>query len=229
MREQTCILHEGKSAKECVTPKAFLHQGTKQAHLRVSIRVLRGRVAEDTRTVEGASNMCSSGFSGLGQMVAPDETPKLNKLSGMRESAAHVELDQSGVRESRARVGSDPPGVRKPEAPDHIGLTGDKKWAGVRGPWLPPSVRKDSFQWDPERSVLIRFHAKVRTFRFDPQKTVLPADVPLCRLTGNRRTYAMFTDGRQMIDEDDFFQPSSRKLSGDWTGRTEFEVQTNHA
>ena len=184
-----------------------------------------------------------SKFSGVRESTAQ---------SGARESKPNVDSDHAGVRESTALGMTS--GMRESEAPGHSCRSGGKvyrihptwsinipprqqwpephPWAGVQGHWhqdIPSHVRKDSFLWDPERNVLVRFHAKVRTFRFDPQKAVLPAEVPLIRLTGSRRTYALFTDGRQFIDEDNFLQPSSHKLSGDWTGRTEFEVQNDHA
>ncbi|CAE7299856.1 RE1 [Symbiodinium sp. CCMP2456] len=184
--------------------------------------------SEDVRTSEVASGVGSSGSSGLRQ----------------------TDPDHAGVRESTALGMTS--GVRETEAPGHGSRAGGEKihptwpthfpprqqwpdphpWAGVQGYWhqsIPSYVQKDSFHWDPQRNVLVRFHAKVRTFRFDPRKAVLPTEVPLIRLTGNRRTYAMFTDGRQFIDEDSFFQPSSHKLSGDWSGRTEFEVRKDRA
>ncbi|CAE6952681.1 RE1 [Symbiodinium sp. CCMP2592] len=191
-----------------------------------------------------------SRISGVRESVAQEVNPF---RPGVQDSTAqHVDSSHSGVRESVAlRMTS---GVRESEAPGHGSRSGGKQyqihptwlfnapprqqwpdphpWAGVQGHWhqsIPPHVRKDSFLWDPERSVLVRFHAKVRTFRFEPQRAVLPAEVPLVRLTGNRRTYAMFTDGRQLIEEDSFLQPSSLRLSGDWTGRTEFEVRMSQA
>ena len=121
---------------------------------------------------------------------------KLSKFSGARESKAHVDSDHAGMRESTA-LGMNS-GMRKSEAPGHSSRSGGKKyqihptwsihtpprqqwpephaWAGVQGhtPKHTFICAQGFFHW--ERSVLARFHASVRTFRFDPRKAVLQAE-----------------------------------------------------
>ena len=104
-------------------------------------------------------------------------------------------------------------------------------WAGVQGNWhqpIPVGASRDTFHSDKNRQVLVRFHPKVRIHRFDPSKCVLPLEVPLFKLTGSRRTYIKHIDGRLEIEEDNFMEIGSTKIEGNWTGRTEFQVQPHH-
>ena len=124
------------------------------------------------------------------------------------------------------------PSWMPPKVPPRVLWPAPHPWAGMKGHWhqpTPVTARGDMWHHDQQRGVLVRFHAKVRTYKFQPGKCVLPLEVPLIWLTGNRRTYAKFTDGRTIIEDDDFHQNGAHKLGGDWTGRTEFEIRSSDA
>ncbi|CAE7290082.1 unnamed protein product [Symbiodinium microadriaticum] len=102
---------------------------------------------------------------------------------------------------------------------------GRASWGGIASSLhhRPPATeRRDSYQWDQGRWVLIRWHVRGRVRLFDPTSTRIPIDIRC--LSGRRRTLIIKnTDEREIVD-DNFRDQAQRYLQSEWVGRTEFEV-----
>ena len=98
-------------------------------------------------------------------------------------------------------------------------------WGGIASSLhhRPPATeRRDSYQLDQARWVLIRWHVRGRVRLFDPTSTRIPIDIRC--LSGRRRTLIIKnTDEREIVD-DNFRDQAQRYLQSEWVGRTEFEV-----
>ena len=196
--------------------------GVQQEGFSASPRAYSGVGERDTPT---SVEMPGASSSGLGEELAPWASATEAASTGVRETVAQETAAVLGeeVRFEECRIH---PAWKIKVPPRHM-WPEPHQWAGVQGNWhqpIPTYAKQDAFFWDETRQVLVRFHPKVRTHRFDPQRAVLPAQVPLSRLSGCRRTYAKYTDGRKTIEEDNFFEGGSSRLDGNWTGRTEFQV-----
>ena len=190
---------------------------------------LRNEFAPHGTGLRNESSPRNTGVDG----IAPLNTGMREELAPSRLASSHEEgSDQEGT----AMTSFDAPitfeEIRihpswKLRVPPRAFWPAPHPWAGVQGNWhqpIPVGASRDTFFYDVARQVLVRFHARVRAHRFDPSKCVLPSQVPLNRLTGKRRTYLKFTDGRTAIEEDDFLVAGSSKLDGNWSGRTELQV-----
>ncbi|CAE7253843.1 RE1 [Symbiodinium sp. CCMP2592] len=102
---------------------------------------------------------------------------------------------------------------------------GQASWGGIASSLhhRPPATeRRDSYQLDQARWVLIRWHVRGRVRLFDPTSTRIPIDIRC--LSGRRRTLIIKnTDEREIVD-DNFRDQAQRYLQSEWVGRTEFEV-----
>ena len=182
-------------------------------------------VRDETASFSGMRDGTAQ-FSGVRDGIAPvtcSEKKDAYLFAQEDQEAQHGDPHRE-VRIEEVRIH---PSWKPPRVPPRVQWPEPHEWAGMKGHWHQPTpitARTDSWYYDRAREVLVRFHAKLRTHRFQPDKCVLPSDVPLVRLTGNRRAYARFSDGRLMIEDDVFHQMGGKKLEGDWTGRTEFEV-----
>ena len=90
---------------------------------------------------------------------------------------------------------------------------------------LPPiHFRRDHYQIDHERSVLIRWHCANRVRLFTPETTRLPEPLTLEALSGRRRTLVHEVAARYVIDDNFRGATAQRTLQNEWRGRTELEV-----
>ena len=90
----------------------------------------------------------------------------------------------------------------------------------------PPVIyRRDFYQFDARRGVLIRWHCQARIRLFTPDVTrFLPVHIELHMLTGRRRTF-VHTMQRTFFIEDRFRdRDDQRHLEAQWRGRTEIQI-----
>ena len=102
-------------------------------------------------------------------------------------------------------------------------------WGGLASALhqLPPAnLRRDFFQLDQRRGVLIRWHVKGRVRLFTPVGSHLPGQIELAALTGRRRSFIMELNRRHWIDDNYHEGQPQRTLPAEWRGRTELEI--NH-
>ena len=88
----------------------------------------------------------------------------------------------------------------------------------------PPNLRRDFFQLDENRFVLIRWHVRARVRLFVPDQAILPAPLEQRALTGQRRTLVTTPNRRYFIDDDYRGLDNQRTLPAQWRGRTEFQI-----
>ena len=88
----------------------------------------------------------------------------------------------------------------------------------------PVHIRRDVYQFDEVRGVLIRWHTQARVRLFTPEVSRLPRPLEQAALTGRRRSFIIELHRRFWI-EDNFRDPRpQRTLEAEWRGRTELEV-----
>ena len=90
---------------------------------------------------------------------------------------------------------------------------------------LPPvHFRRDHYQIDHDRSVLITWHCSNRVRLFTPENSRLPEPLVPGALSGRRRTLVHEINARYFVDENFRGATVQRTLPNGWRGRTEFEI-----
>ena len=103
-------------------------------------------------------------------------------------------------------------------------------WGDFQALWhqsIPTTVSRDFSYWDPDRGVLIRFHAAPRRRMYIPSESTLPPSLARSNLTGRRRTFLRLLNPVELeIEEDLLSDPRpQRQARRTWTGRTEFQLR----
>ena len=106
-------------------------------------------------------------------------------------------------------------------------LENRNNWGDLRSAlhqFPPTHERRDMYQLDEARGVLIRWHVQARIRLFTPEGSRLPVPLEQRGLTGRRRSLIITLTRRYWI-EDNYHDPRpQRNQDAEWRGRTELEI-----
>ena len=171
-----------------------------------------------------------------GNPPAPTEIPPapVREVRVLDFERAREEVLRGQREEQRMGLPPDPPIVIHPglgpprnQPPLREIQRASSTWGGLASALhqvLPVEYRRDFYQIDWNRNVLIRWHAATRVRLFTPTQTRLPDGLDIRAVTGRRRSFITEMARQYVLDDSFRGEGAQRYLEAEWRGRTELEI-----